>query len=219
MGDNMLKKNMKWIICVLFFIAFVFFAVMETYYSEHLTRLDYDLYYYVSKLIGDTTTNIVKFITNFGGTVFFIILGVLTLIFVKDKKIKYSIILNLVIISSLNYLLKIIFIRTRPEDIMLIAQGGYSFPSGHTMTATGFYGFITYLLYKSNSKYKWLFISLLSILIILIGASRIYLGVHYVSDVVAGFCFSISYLIIYVTILSRRGIISYNEKRRSKKNG
>lgn len=82
-------------------------------------------------------------------------------------------------------------------------QVGYSFPSGHSMVSMAFYGFLIYLIYNNikNKYIKWILISSLSILIILIGISRIYLGVHYTSDVLAGFLLSISYLVIYTRIV------------------
>lgn len=80
---------------------------------------------------------------------------------------------------------------------------GYSFPSGHSMVSMAFYGFLIYLIYNNikNKYIKWILICSLSILIILIGISRIYLGVHYTSDVLAGFLLSISYLVIYTRIV------------------
>ena len=71
------------------------------------------------------------------------------------------------------------------------------------MASVAFYGFLIYLIYKKveNKKLRNIFITCLSILIILIGASRIYLGVHYTSDVLAGFLVTISYLMIYINII------------------
>lgn len=82
---------------------------------------------------------------------------------------------------------------------------GYSFPSGHSMISAAFYGFLIYLIYKKvkNKKFKITLIIVLSILIVSIGISRIYLGVHYTSDVLAGFTVSVSYLIIYTSIVKK----------------
>lgn len=73
------------------------------------------------------------------------------------------------------------------------------------MISMAFYGFLIYLIYKyvKNKYLKWSLITVLEILIVGIGISRIYLGVHYTSDVLAGFLISISYLIVYVSIVKR----------------
>jgi len=96
-----------------------------------------------------------------------------------------------------------LFGRPRPTEYRIIDESGYSFPSGHSMVSMAFYGFLIYLVYKKveNKYVKWLLCTLLSILILLIGVSRIYLGVHYASDVIGGFCFSIVYLIVFVRVI------------------
>ena len=73
------------------------------------------------------------------------------------------------------------------------------------MVSMAFYGYLIYLIYRyiKNKYIKWLLIVLLSILICLIGISRIYLGVHYTSDVLGGFLLSISYLVVYISLIKK----------------
>ena len=73
------------------------------------------------------------------------------------------------------------------------------------MVSMAFYGYLIYLIckYVKNKDLKWISIVLLSILICSIGISRIYLGVHYTSDVLGGFLISLSYLIVYTLIVNR----------------
>lgn len=91
--------------------------------------------------------------------------------------------------SLLNKLLKQLFQRARPDDILpLIDQGGYAFPSGHSVTSMAFYGLLLFLVQtRMEDRKKANALSLvLLVLIVLIGPSRIYLGVHYPTDVLAG---------------------------------
>ncbi len=156
-------------------------------------------------LISDFATPIAKFITNFGGAIFLIGLTVLLIILIKNKKIGLSIFANLVIITGLNQLLKRILQRPRPTEFRIVEETGYSFPSGHSMVSMAFYGYLIYLIYKyAKNKYiKWSLIVLLSCLIVGIGTSRIYLGVHYTSDVLGGFLISVSYLVIYISAVNK----------------
>ncbi len=196
--------NLKWIVLFLGIVGFL--ALAENVWNKEIMTADILGYKIISTiLISSFMTPIAKFITNFGGALFLISLTIILLILIKNKKIGISICLNLLIATILNILLKNILQRPRPTEYRLIDESGYSFPSGHSMVSMAFYGFLIYLIYKyvKNSKLKWTLIIILSTLIFSIGISRIYLGVHYTSDVLGGFLISISYLIIYTRIIKK----------------
>ena len=197
-------KNLKWLILFISLIGFL--ALAEDVFHKEIMNGDIIGYKVISTvLISDFTTPIAKFITNFGGAIFLIILTITLFIVIKNKKVGLSIIINLVVITVLNQILKHILQRPRPTEFRIIEETGYSFPSGHSMVSMAFYGYLIYLIYKyvKNKNVKWISIVLLSILICSIGISRIYLGVHYTSDVLGGFLISVSYLVVYTLIVNR----------------
>ena len=197
-------KNLKWIILFICLIGFL--ALAEDVFNKEIMNGDIIGYKIISTfLISDFTIPRAKFITNFGGAIILIVVTIALFISIKNKKIRLSIFSNLVIITILNQLLKRILQRPRPTEYRIIEETGYSFPSGHSMISMAFYGYLIYLIYKyvKNKYIKWISIILLSILICVIGISRIYLGVHYTSDVLGGFLISISYLIIYISVVNK----------------
>ena len=103
----------------------------------------------------------------------------------------------------LNMALKWLIERPRPiEGMRLIEASFYSYPSGHSMSATGFYGFLIYLVFRYVDN-RWLkigLITLLALLILSIGMSRVYLGVHYPTDVLAGFIAGTFWLLVCIII-------------------
>lgn len=199
-----MKKYLKWVVC---FISLVVFMVLSfLVITKKDIYLDSLVYNFISKYITNNLTNIVKYLTYIGSALVVIGITIFVLIFFKNKKYALYMAINLLAITIFQYILKNIFSRTRPIDINLIEENGYSFPSGHSLTAMAFYGFIIYSIYVSDiSKHdKTLFITLFSILIFITGLSRIYLGVHYFTDVLGGFTFSLFYLIIYTSIVKKR---------------
>ena len=126
--------------------------------------------------------------------------------FLKNKNYKILVTINLLIIFLGNTMLKYTFLRERPNNLRLIDIGGYSYPSGHAMVSTAFYGLIIYLIYinDKNIKRRNILCIFLILLIFLISVSRVYLGVHYVTDVVAGISISIIYLLIFLKICKNR---------------
>lgn len=186
---------MKTIFSIVLFVIFL----LGVYFNEYLIWIDDFSYSIVSLFISDTMTTIMKFITFFADPIWCILFSVLVIIF--WKKIRKAFLINLILVFILNYILKLIFSRTRPIDINIITETGYSFPSGHAMISLAIYGFLAYLLWKSDYKYKKIGVSLLVLLIVLIGISRIYLGVHYTSDVIAGFIVSLGYLLLFIDFI------------------
>lgn len=147
---------------------------------------------------------IMKKITFFGSSKFFISFGLIVFLFMFWKKNLKG--MAMVLFSTLgsygiNFLLKNIFIRTRPLKYFLIEQSGYSFPSGHAMVSMSFYTTMTYLIMKKDKNKKILWI-LNFLIIALIGFSRIYLGVHWPTDILMGYllgyvvhCFIVHFIV------------------------
>lgn len=198
-----MKKHSKWIISTLCILVFLIIGLYFIQLEDN--TIDKVIYNLIISIKSKTTTTFFKIITSFASVKFMIIISIVVLLLKKLKHIRYFIILNIVNDAILNTILKFIFKRERPFDLMLVEESGYSFPSGHTMMATVFYGFIIYLINKSKYKKRTKIIlnTLLTMLILLIGISRIYLGVHYATDVIAGFLIGISYLIIFTHIIDK----------------
>ena len=173
--------------------------------------IDKNVYSFIAdNIMNGGLTPILKVITELGGVAFTIIAGVL--IFIFCKKIRWFVTFDLVGVTLVNQIIKHIVRRPRPNILRLVEESGYSFPSGHSMVSMAFYGIIIYLVYKnvSNKYLKWLLISLLSLLILSIGFSRIYVGVHYFTDVAGGFLLGLAYVVIYVNIYNNK--VKLNEK-------
>ena len=173
--------------------------------------IDTKVYSFITNnIMNDGLTPILKAITELGGVAFTVLAGVL--IFMFCKKNRWFITIDLVGVTLVNQVIKHIIRRPRPNFLILLEESGYIFPSGHSMVSMAFYGIIIYLVYKnvSNKYLKWILIILLSLLILSIGFSRIYVGVHYFTDVAGGFLLGLAYLIIYINIYNKR--IGKNEE-------
>lgn len=198
------KKCIKWIIfavCILSLVSLIIIVKLKT--TLNIDKIVYNYIYNVLKSSNSVDVAIV--ITNLANKYWLIIVSIVFILLLKDKKMGFIILLNLTLAAISNHTLKQIIRRQRPNENCLVLEKGFSMPSGHSMVGMAFYGFLIYIIFKRvNNKFiKYSLITLLSLLIISIGISRIYLGVHYFSDVIAGFLFAISYLIVFITIINK----------------
>lgn len=196
-----LKKNYLLFIIIICLVITGF--ILEDVYEREILEFD-KLAFSLFKIRTPLLTKIFLIITNLGSPYVLIVLTLLSFL-LKNKKISFIITANLGLITIINQVLKFIVKRPRPSDLFLIVETGYSFPSGHSMVSLSFYGLLIYFIYKyfKNKKLKIFLITFLSLIIILIGISRVYLGVHFVSDVISGFLLSLSYLIIFIKVINK----------------
>jgi undecaprenyl-diphosphatase len=195
------------------------FSLISLLISDHkIIQFDSTIIAAVQGLESPGLTAIMKFFTFIGSTSVVIILSLVILFFLY-KVLNHR--LELILFSAaiagsgvLNELLKHSFHRLRPHLHRLIDATGYSFPSGHAMTAFTLYGLLSFLLWRHISG-KWgrgLLIFFSIVMILAIGISRIYLGVHYPSDIIGGYLASGFWLAVVIWLFQ-----FYKEKRYNKK--
>lgn len=201
-----IKKYGKWVICGIGIVIFITMVVLLL--TGNVTSLDNSIYNTIISSKSDAMTMFMTIITMMCDTEFIIVATLLLVLLIKNKKMGGMIASNVVLCSVINTIIKHIFLRPRPVGIKLIEQGGYSFPSGHSMMAVAFYGLLIYIIWNTKWRNVWKIFTttLLVMLILLIGISRIYVGVHFASDVIAGLSISLSYLIIFIELLYKRVI-------------
>ncbi|MBS4176669.1 phosphatase PAP2 family protein [Lederbergia citrea] len=171
----------------------IFLFLAATLNSSALERFDLSIIKPVQAMISPSLTTFFLFITFFGsvkGVALMTIVFFSIVFFTRNRLLALYLVISVAIGAGVfNRLLKAIFKRERPDILQLVKEHGFSFPSGHAMGSVIFFGGVIFVLYK---MYGWNRTALTgsiiaSVLIILIGLSRIYLGVHYPSDVIAGY--------------------------------
>lgn len=204
-----MKKNfLKYLIFLILLSIFILLSTLIQ--TVTIENFDSCIYKFIENIRTDKLTSILKFFTKIGDvqSLFFISsITVLIMLVFDKKKIAISVALN-IIISSISYVvLKNIFQRPRPEIAeRLIEENGFSFPSGHSTNNMAFYALAIYLVYKNvkNKKIRDIICLILGIIPIIIGFSRMYLRVHYPSDVLGGFCLGIIVVILFTSFLYKK---------------
>lgn len=191
------------IILILLICLFILWSVLMM--ENHFKDIDAMIYERIN--IKNFKTFILKIITSLASTRFFVILSILLLIILRNRK-AVALVVFLALNGIINEILKRLFKRERPNIKRLVVEKGYSYPSGHTMSATCFYGLMSFLVAISELTiyFKIGIILFLVLLVLVIGFSRIYLGVHYFSDVVAGILMGTFFTVLYVQLV--QGILN-----------
>jgi len=208
-------KKAKWItsrfilaLVLFLFVLIVFVAITDEIVLEHENGFDQNISQAISSLVNPFATRLMEVFTFFGSSAFLLPAYIVMIIFyLLRKKTKLALDITMIGLGSamiLN-LFKEIFKRQRPLDPLIRNVTGFSFPSGHSFSSFTFFGLLIYILWKSTIKKTWKI--LLAIFLFLFAAtiafSRVYLRVHYPSDVVAGFCLSIIWLMLSLWILHK----------------
>jgi len=209
------------------FIAIIFFSVSlglfielaENLQENELESYDSNIAAFIQSFRMDGLTSFFRFVTDLGDRYAYITISVLLSAFFwfKFRNWKFSVqmILILILASVSNIMLKQFVNRARPDAEHLVTVNTLSFPSGHAMSAMAFYGFLFYLCTQMRMArfVRILLMTTLILLIVSIGLSRIYLGVHYPSDVAAGFMGGLIWVACSAAVFN---IIQLYRKKKSK---
>ena len=181
----MSKKNI--LLIVMSIVLFIILAIAIN--ADILSGFESWVYFESVEHMSDILTNILIFITNFGGPIG-ISLICITIFLIPKLRNKLGLPVSIAVSTSfiLNIILKLIFARERPDILRLVTENSYSFPSGHAMINMALYTVLIIYAYKSikSKRIKYPLIIAMMLLVIAIGFTRIYLGVHYAGDIIGG---------------------------------
>ena len=201
--------SLKVLIVAAFFILSLFafgFITRQVIYKNEKT-FDTNISHFFAPFATHEVVQVMKFLTFFGTIQFLLPAYVIIVVyFFIKKQYRRCIDISIVAISSSVFMfgLKDFFHRERPE-LPIIRSFTYSFPSGHALCSFIFCSVLIYLIDDSGLRYlwKWLFSILLLLFSFTIGISRIILKMHYATDVIAGFCLGVVWVILSFWILKR----------------
>lgn len=185
--------------------ALVFVAVLEDALSRELTRTDLAAYLVVvQSMRAEWLTPAMEAFSALATPISLVVFLLVITAFAPGRRPGACCALNLVLVVALNQALKFIVQRPRPEGFALATETGFSFPSGHSMAAMAFFGLLVWMVwhYQRDNTVRWGCAIAFSLVIVMIGVSRIYLGVHYASDVLGGFCVSLAWLALYTRLVA-----------------
>ncbi len=201
MIKDIIKENLKYILTIIFLIV-IFIIIKNSFIYKKVLIFDYKVINIRDIVIDEKYTILFKHLTFLGE--YYIPITILVCIFLlnKNKYHFYVNCVNYVSVLLLTGITKIIVDRPRPMFNLIPFPDKYSFPSGHTLTSIVFYTFLCYIA-TMNRKTRIILLPLIIGMILLIGLSRIYLGVHYTSDVIGAILLSVPLLLMNINIYNK----------------
>lgn len=208
-GVALLSVEMLAVLAIFVVSLIAFVLITRRVFHLRNENLDFKVFDALEPYVNETNNSIMLVITFLGRHEFLIPANLILIayfLFVKKHK-WYSIKIPAIALSSLGlmFVLKNLFGRQRPLIPLLEEARGLSFPSGHALMSITFYGLLIYIAWKHvrNKTLRWSIVLFLCLLILLIGFSRIYLRVHYTTDVMAGFAMGFLWLVFSVWMIDR----------------
>lgn len=198
---DLVWRNKRYVIIALCVV--VFLAVLQNALSDDIFRLDSAAYsFFVMRLRRSWLTSIMEGFSSLSSPIVIAGMFLMVVAFAPGRRPGMCAALNLVCVVLINQVLKYIVQRPRPDGFRLISEVGYSFPSGHSMVSMAFYGLCAWMVwtYERDRIVRWACCLSFAVTVFVVGMSRVYLGVHYASDVVAGFCVSLAWLAVYTKV-------------------
>ncbi len=199
-----------------------FFELGEDVLEEEKFAIDVATTEFVNSISTPWLVTLMGWITEAGSVMWLTIASVISAIYLLffssfSRWVAVYFAVNMIGISVLTKLLKTAFGRKRPSVLEQYDGTGFSFPSGHSTGSIVFYGFIIYLIANSHlgKRVKWTINILLALFAISIGISRLFLGVHFITDVMAGILFG--FLLLFICIMALE-ITLWRQRRRQMKN-
>ena len=183
--------------------AAVFIGILEDVLSLESMRLDRAAYWLiVQHLRTPWLTPIMESFSALATPLTLLVLLLAVAAFAPGRRPGWCCAVNLGLVVLINQALKFIIQRPRPDGFRLASVSGFSFPSGHSMVAMAFFGLLAWFVwkYEKDRRQRTLLLAAFGVVIVMVGVSRSNLGVHYASDVVAGFCLSLIWLALYTRI-------------------
>lgn len=196
---NILYYSLIMILSISVLISFIIVAQGRT------ENFDFNILLSISSIRNPFLTRLMIFISEFCNMIFIFVVVLFLLLLVKKRTTKFLVVINSFSAYLLTGFLKLLFARPRPSIFMLVNENTFSFPSGHALISTAFYGILAYLCYKEIDNKYWKYISpiLLVALSIAISFSRLYLGVHYLTDVMTGILIGVIIILIEIKVLKK----------------